>query len=59
MSVKFANNFSTPTTYVRFDMIFDCRLIDLANSSVKSVIYPAAIDIMLSSSSRGYLYKSN
>ncbi len=36
-----------------------CRIIDLANSSVKFIIYPAAIDVMLSSSSRGFLYKSN
>jgi hypothetical protein len=40
-------------------MTVNCRIIDLANSSVKFIIYPAAIDVMLSSRSRGYLYKSN
>jgi hypothetical protein len=35
-------------------MIVYCRIIDLANSSVKFIIYPAAIDVMLSSSSRGF-----
>ncbi len=40
-------------------MIVYCRIIDLANSSVEFIIYPAAIDVMFSSISKGYLYKSN
>jgi hypothetical protein len=50
---------STPVTCVRSDLIVYCRIIDLANSSVKFIIYPAAIDVMLSSSLKGYLFKSN
>ncbi len=51
------DNFPTPVTRMRFDMIVNCRVIDYG---MIHCLFKLLIDGMLSSSSEGFiLYKSN